>query len=320
MDFKITTELPQKNLDLPAFAKTAWFGSCFAQQVGEKMKDLFLQADVNPFGILYNPESIALGLNLILENAFSDSYLFQDNDGMWHSWLHSGAFDNLDKSICLQQIQNRISKTHSELKNWNTLFVTFGTNHVYRLKTNSQIVGNCHKESANSFQEDILTVEQIATTWKALISKIIEQNSTLKIVFTISPYRYIKYGLHGNQLSKSVLFLSVDNLCKTFPKQCFYFPAYEIITDELRDYRFYKADMVHPSEQAVDYVWEIFTNWALGKEAKAASEEMEKIVKAFAHRPLHPESEAYQQFKKETRLKWEQIKMRYNIKADLSSN
>jgi hypothetical protein len=187
------------------------------------------------------------------------------------------------------------------------LFVTFGSAYIYRLKENNRVVANCHKLSDRQFIRELLTVEDITELWSELIQKLRKVNPDLRILFTVSPIRHLKDGAHGNQISKATLILAVQQLMERHPESADYFPAYEIMLDELRDYRFYAEDMVHPSNQAIQYIWNQFVSCFMTSDTKEIMHQWEEIQKAMNHKPFQPESEAYQKFILQTMLKIEQI-------------
>ena len=191
------------------------------------------------------------------------------------------------------------------------LVVTLGTAYVYRLKSSGEVVANCHKLPEKIFDRSMLTVAEIVSEWKELLLSLWEQNPELKILFTVSPIRHWKDGAHGNQLSKATLLLAVDELQSAYPERIAYFPAYEIMMDELRDYRFYATDMLHPSELAIDYIWQRFTENFLSDETKGILKEWAEIQKAINHRPFQPESDAYKRFISQTLLKMERINEKF---------
>ena len=191
------------------------------------------------------------------------------------------------------------------------MIITLGTAWVYRLRSTGKIVSNCHKLPEKMFDRQMLSVDEITAEWKSILLSLWEQNPELKILFTVSPIRHWKDGAHGNQLSKATLLLAVEQLQKDFPEQTAYFPAYEIMMDELRDYRFYADDMLHPSLQAVEYIWERFTETMLSRETQAILKEWKDIQKAINHKPFQPESEAYKHFISQTLLKMERINKKF---------
>ena len=298
-------------------------GSCFAEHIGSRLPRLqtaqgFPSVIVNPFGVLYNPESIRIGIETLVENSFDEKYLFRGKDGQWHSWLHSGEFSAEDKEECLNRILGRLLPAGRLLRQADVLFVTFGTARVYELGSGGFVVGNCHREPAAAFTERNLSVEETVRTWLSLLRHLHQVNPSLQVVFTVSPYRYAKYGMHGSQLSKATLLLSIARLFSAGGKDdlpvSHYFPAYEIVLDELRDYRFFGPDMLHPSETAVGYVWERFRDWTFTPDMRQCAEEWQRLDNAFRHRPLHPESKSAPDF----RLRTEQLARDFHARWDLT--
>lgn len=247
--------------------------------------------------------SIAQSLSLFTdgnENIF-ERYLFEHN-GLWNSWLHSGEFAATTRSECLEKIVRRFTSWRKLLAKAHALIITFGTNRCYNkdIDGSAAVVANCHKVPEREFGIHDATVNEIIAAYSELLPRLFEVNNQLQVLFTVSPYRYAKYGFHGSNLSKSVLLLAVDGIIKRFSNQCFYFPSYEIVIDELRDYRFYASDMLHPSQQAVDYIFERFKDYAFTDEARTFVQEWQKIVNALNHRPYHPETKEYRAFVEKT--------------------
>lgn len=201
---------------------------------------------------------------------------------------------------------------------FDTAVFTLGTNHVYVERATGEIVDNCQKRPQREFEERELTVEECADALREAITLLRQANPRVNVIITVSPIRYAKYGYHGSQLSKAVLLLATDKVIKEEGERVYYFPAYEIVNDELRDYRFYKADMLHPNEQAVEYIWEQLVATCLSAEAKQFLEEWRPIKEALAHRPFHPEAAAYQDFIKKTKEKAKMLELKYpNIELNL---
>lgn len=294
MDFRIKTELPAEGPRLRPESRLMLLGSCFAENVGRRMAGAGMRAEVNPFGVLYNPESLRLALTALLDGLPGDDVFFEGRDGLWHSWLHSGVFSAPTREACRRVVAERLDAAARALRQTDVLFVTFGTADVYTL-ADGRTVANCHKEPAATFHQRRLTVGKIVETWLMLLGRLRQANRKLQVVMTVSPYRYAKLGLHGSQLTKSVLLLATDEICRQ-AGECFYFPAYEIVTDELRDYRFYDRDMLHPSAQAVDYVWERLAGWCFEPSLLSFMAEREALDRDLSHRPLHPGSAAHLQF------------------------
>ena len=217
---------------------------------------------------------------------------------------------------------NPVSVLHTVKKvanhTFDTAVFTLGTNHVYVERATGEIVDNCQKRPQREFEERELTVEECADALREAITLLRQANPKINVIITVSPIRYAKYGYHGSQLSKAVLLLATDKVIKEEGERIYYFPAYEIVNDELRDYRFYKADMLHPNEQAVEYIWEQLVATCFSAEAKQFLEEWRPIKEALAHRPFHPEAAAYQDFIKKTKEKAKMLELKYpNIELNL---
>ena len=217
---------------------------------------------------------------------------------------------------------NPVSVLHTVKKvanhTFDTAVFTLGTNHVYVERATGEIVDNCQKRPQREFDERELTVEECADALREAITLLRQANPKVNVIITVSPIRYAKYGYHGSQLSKAVLLLAADKVIKEEGERVYYFPAYEIVNDELRDYRFYKADMLHPNEQAVEYIWDQLVATCFSAEAKQFLEEWRPIKEALAHRPFHPEAAAYQDFIKKTKEKAKMLELKYpNIELNL---
>lgn len=283
-------------------------GSCFVENIGKMLEAYRFPTDINPFGVLYNPASIASALQRLLEQTpYGDADLFE-HEGIYHSFDHHSSFSSASKKDCLQEMNERLQRSGAYLKRAGRLIITFGTAYVYHRKDTGKIVANCHKLPENLFKRTRLAVDAIVEEWSPLIQQLESHNKTLKILFTVSPIRHWKDGAHANQLSKSTLLLAIERLREISPSMIDYFPAYEIMMDELRDYRYYADDMLHPSPLAIQYIWERFTENYLTDETKTVLKEVTEIEKALAHKPFHPGSQAYGRFLAQTLLKMEQIR------------
>jgi hypothetical protein len=270
------------------------------------------RTEVNPFGVLYNPLSIAEALTSLLDyRPLTEDELTLFPDGGWNTWLHHSSYSLPERAEALAHINTRMERAAQILDEADTLIITLGTAWVYRLREDGRVVGNCHKVPERMFTRQRLTVEEIVDAYDALLERVWNANPKLRILFTVSPVRHLKDGLHGNQLSKATLLLAVDELCTKYQERIQYFPAYEIVMDELRDYRFYAEDMAHPSLQAVDYVWEQFVEHCVDAGAQQFMQQWEKVVRALEHRPFNAESEQYQQFIHQNLSKIKELKERY---------
>lgn len=291
-------------IDIPAFSsqtgyskKNMFMGSCFTENIGNRMASLKYKVDINPFGILYNPVSVANGLRILLNKKVFTSEDLIETDGLWHSFFHHGRFSSPNEKETIEVINNRIQSSSEFLKTTDFLFITFGTAWVYKYKKTGQTVSNCHKINANEFERVRLSVDEIVQEYKELFTEIRRINPSIQVVFTVSPIRHWKDGAVENQRSKAILLLAIDKLINGFGHDfCTYFPAYEIVMDELRDYRFYAPDMLHISEVAIDYIWEKFEKSLIDSESQHLSKKVDKIVKAANHKPLHGDTDEYFQF------------------------
>jgi len=260
-----------------------FIGSCFASSIGSRLEMGKIPVMINPSGTVYNPVSVCNTLDTITSGRDLQQSDLTYYKGIWQSFNHYTDFSSGKPLEVLEKINARSQDALSFLKNAGFLFITLGTARVYRLKETGQIVSNCHKMTASFFETEILTVDEITELWTQQLDKLQSLFPRLKVIFTISPVRHWKDGAHGNQVSKSVLFLAVENLLTHSSKPA-YFPAYEIVMDELRDYRFYSDDMLHPSSLAIDYIWDSFSGSYLEKKTLDLFNEVVKIRKACTHR------------------------------------
>lgn len=307
MDFRTQVKPEKVSFTFSHTTPIVLLGSCFAENIGEKLADHFFPIDINPFGTLYNPASVAEGLRMLVSGRqLQTSDLFR-HEGAFHSFTHHSRFSAATEEACLRKINERLQSSAITLREAERLVVTFGTAWVYKLKSDGRIVGNCHKLPDNMFERLRLSVDEIVADWHNLIETLHQNNPSLKILFTVSPVRHWKDGANGNQLSKATLLLAIDELRRLYPDYVAYFPAYEIMMDELRDYRFYADDMLHPSTLAVDYIWETFSNTYLASESRKLLKELAGIRRALNHKPFNPENEPYRAFLKQTIEKAESL-------------
>lgn len=274
--------------------KILMLGSCFSDEIGRQMEERKMQVTCNPFGTLYNPLSIA---NAIQSSAVSHQPSVVFYDGLWHSMAHHGSFSRTTKEEAEKAVAESVETMQRALEEATVVIVTFGTAWVYELTdermkelTNERIVGNCHKMPEKWFSRRRLTVEEIVEAWQPILA----QYPDKKWLFTVSPIRHIRDGLHENQVSKATLLMAVEELRaksqeprdESRDRIC-YFPSYEIVMDELRDYRFYAEDLVHPSSMAVEYIWERFCETFCTSQTINAMRIAHKEWKFAHHRPLH---------------------------------
>lgn len=311
MNFQTSVKLP---VGLPSVSHAdhiLLMGSCFAEQIGSLLMDAKFRLDLNPFGILYNPLSASSALREIaLKKEYRKKDLFAYR-GLWHSPMHHGSFSANAPEETLQNINNALLQTHQTMQKLDWLLLTFGTAYVYEQKETGKVISNCHKLPESNFNRRLLSVDEIVDEYTSLITGMTARNPNLKILFTVSPIRHIRDGMHANQLSKSTLLLAIDRLQQLFPQSIFYFPSYEIVLDELRDYRFYADDMLHPSSLTVRYLWERFSETFFSVETKQLIADIEIIRRDLNHHPFHPDSETYQRFLEQIVLKIERLIGKY---------
>lgn len=300
MDFQTLVDTDAVGIKIEHDEAVMMLGSCFAEDVGNLLKRSMLALCINPFGTLYNPRSIAQSLRrLMADEPFSADELVAYGN-LWHSMSHHSRFSSVDKDRALQKINAAYAEGVACLRSARHLIVTFGTAYTFST-ADGETVANCHKMPASMFNRRMLSTNEIADEWIPLIDDIRKFNPHIDITFTVSPVRHLADGAHGNQLSKSTLLLAVDSIMAQRPGVCHYFPSYEIMLDQLRDYRFFAADMVHPSDVAVAYVAERFKASCLSDRARQACTRCEKVYARLLHRPLTDDSKAAEAFRAATR-------------------
>ena len=281
-------------------------GSCFADNIGAKFGEYYYQTTVNPYGTLYNPASIAFALKNSKQTVDHSERLIYHN-GLWHSLAHHGCFSHTDKEILAQrcEVANRVM--YNALQEASVVIITFGTAWVYEYE--GQVVANCHKVPANRFTRRSMTVNEIVELWQPIVASMPNK----QWVFTVSPIRHIKDGLHTNQLSKAILLQAIDQLCQLSIACCqpSYFPAYEIMMDELRDYRFYAEDMVHPTALAVEYIWQKFVDAYITVDTQSEMKTLHQLWRDRQHRCLHPNSQEAQVFNEKLNQRIQQVQSVY---------
>ncbi|MCQ2210497.1 MAG: GSCFA domain-containing protein [Paludibacteraceae bacterium] len=310
MNFFRTIIPIKKELDIKHPNKIMMFGSCFTENIGQKLIDHKFSVSCNPLGILFNPISIQQTIFRIINNTPVTKDDLFEVEGVWNSFLFHSQFAQLSAQDYLNNVNQKIEEAHSFLKSCDFLFITLGTAWIYEDKATNQPVANCHKVESSRFNRRRISETECCDTLLNIIQEIQTINQQIKFIFTVSPIRHWKDGAHGNQLSKSTLLLSIDKICEMY-SDCSYFPSYEILMDELRDYRFYADDMLHPSESAINYIWERFSDCYFSEETKKINKEVEEINLAINHRPFNPDSLNYQRFKENTQKKIKDIENKY---------
>ncbi|MFY8065422.1 MAG: GSCFA domain-containing protein [Flavobacterium sp.] len=296
MDFTTTIPISKSSNPIHYDSRIISFGSCFAQNIGEKFSYFKFQNTVNPFGIIFNPVSIENLISRAVNNQeFTENDIFFHND-LWHCFEVHSELSHSDKTIFLDRLNQILSDFHFQIFKSTHFQITYGTSWVYRNKSSNSIVANCHKVPQSQFEKEILSVATIEKSIQNTIDLIQKVNPNCYFIFTVSPVRHIKDGFIENQRSKAHLITAIQQILN--PKSSFlnYFPSYEIMMDELRDYRFYAEDMLHPSQTAIDYIWKRFSENYISEENFATMEEVCSIQKGLAHRPFNPDSDSHQKF------------------------
>lgn len=284
-----------------------FLGSCFADEVGGICKGLGFNAQVNPFGTLYNPFSLANSLHRLQSGEpFTHEEVIEVGDGYCCTFSHNTDFWCPSENTLLEKVNTHLADAHKHFLQTKWIVISLGTAWVFRDKTSGEVVANCHKLPANQFLRERLTTEQS----REQLASLLQNHPDKQFIFTVSPLRHLKDGLHENQLSKSALLLAVDEICKSFDN-AHYFPAYEILLDELRDYRFYKEDMVHPTDQAVRYIWDKFVDFAINPSEKPAMQAASELKQMLHHKPLFPDSDTYRKFEQQRERKIEELAQKH---------
>jgi hypothetical protein len=311
-NFRTTFKIPSFPFKLSHQDQILSIGSCFAENIGSKLEENKFQILLNPFGILYNPSSVTQTLERIFNNEkITGKDILQHND-LWHSRLHHTRFSQADKSTFLEDINANLKEANTFLQTTNCLLITLGTAFVWEEKETGIIVANCHKRPQKLFTRRRLSISEIKENLLTVLRKIKKQNIDLQVIMTVSPVRHTNDGFIENQRSKAALILAIDELCQA-ENFIHYFPAYELIQDDLRDYRFYASDMLHPNEVAVDYVWEHFKDTLFTAQTEGIFREIEKLKAASAHRPFQIASSAHQAFLQTNLQKIEGLEKRFSF-------
>jgi len=306
MQFRTQIPISKTNTPIDYNSKIISIGSCFAENMAEKFDYFKFQSETNPFGIIFNPVSIETVIKRVVQQEFyteKDVFFYNER---WHSYEVHSDLSNSDRQELLETLNKALSETYKQLTAATHIIITYGTSWVYRNLESDQIVANCHKVPQKQFSKELLSVDAIQKSIQNTIELIHTLNPEINFIFTISPVRHIKDGFVENQLSKSHLFTAVHAVLKHHNLQLIahnYFPSYEIMIDELRDYRFYSEDMLHPNQVAIDYIWNRFSENYIAENSVATMQEISEIQKSLRHRSFNPESEQHQKFLAKLRQK-----------------
>ncbi len=298
MQFRTQIPIPKSSNPIDYNSKILSVGSCFAENMAEKFDYFKFQNETNPFGIIFNPVSIEkLFGRVCKEELFTEKDVFFHNE-RWHSFEVHSDLSNADRQELLETLNKAISETHKKLKEATHIIITLGTSWIYRNIESTEIAANCHKVPQKQFSKELLSIEVIQKSIQNTIDLIQTLNPNINFIFTISPVRHIKDGFVENQLSKSHLFSALHAALNTehLKLNTEYFPSYEIMMDELRDYRFYNEDMLHPNQIAIDYIWKLFNENYITQESISTMQEVDEIQKSLRHRSFNPDSEQHQKF------------------------
>lgn len=288
MKWRTEISVPRLDTEINHATSVVMIGSCFTDEIGRRLQNQLFDVSVNPSGILFNPESIADTIaDALDERRFTADELFEV-DGTWRTLRRHSRFSLPDHDATLELLNSSIDTTRSRLLSADLLIVTLGSAIVHRHIPSGKVAANCHKQPSQLFSVEKLRADDIVARWQSLLSVLLKLNPGLKVVFTVSPVRHIGYGLQRDRLSKSTLIVAVNEL---LGERVNYFPSYEIIVDDLRDYRWYAEDMVHPSSQAVDYVYDIFRSATMTPQTIATAEKWGKLTRRMAHRHTSPQAE-----------------------------
>lgn len=294
---KLQTKIPlkraTKNL-IDYQSNVLLLGSCFSENIGNQLNYFKFQSTQNPFGILFHPKAIEnLITNTSNKKVYSSDDLIYQNE-IWHSFDAHSSLSSASENELLNKLNVAISLTNKKIKEASHIVITLGTSWVYRYIETDTIVANCHKIPQKKFLKELLSVSEISESLARSISLIKSINSDAAVIFTISPVRHLKDGFIENTQSKSHLIAAIHTLVNE--QDVSYFPSYEIMMDELRDYRFYAEDMIHPNKTAINYIWRKFIDTWFSEETKSIMKEIDEIQKGLLHRPFHEDSKLHQQF------------------------
>ncbi|MFB9110300.1 GSCFA domain-containing protein [Flavobacterium gyeonganense] len=296
MQFRTQIPVSKSNNPIDYNSKVLSIGSCFAENMAAKFDYFKFQNVTNPFGIIFNPVSIeSLFRRVCEQDFFQEKDIFFHNE-RWHSFEVHSDLSNSDRAELLETLNKTITETYKKLQEATHIIITYGTSWVYRNIETDQIVANCHKVPQKQFSKQLLAVEIIEKSIQNTIELIQTVNPNINFIFTISPVRHIKDGFTENQLSKSHLFTALHKTINYQPSTTNYFPSYEIMMDELRDYRFYSEDMLHPNQIAIDYIWKLFSESYISETSFSIMKEVDEIHKSLRHRSFNPDSEQHKKF------------------------
>ena len=290
--------------------QTLSLGSCFAVHIGQRLQKNKFSILNNPFGVLYNPISMLKSLERLRSGQLYQSQDLFEQHNLWHNFDYHGAFSHFKQDMALQAMNDALQQGQKQLNNCQRIILTFGTAYVFEHIDQQRIVANCHKVPATYFRRYRLNIKDITPPWIKLLQSLKAANPDLKVILSVSPIRHLRDGLVENQRSKATLILAMEEICRQFDF-VHYFPAYELLLDDLRDYRFYDRDLSHPNGFAIDYIWNYFRQTYFDESTTQIFQQVNKILISSEHRPLHPGSPAHRQFSIQLRKKIEALQKKY---------
>jgi hypothetical protein len=321
MEFQLPIRIDPPTQPILYQDKILLTGSCFTEHIGNTLQELKFDTLQNPNGILFDPASVAASLVSYIQNRqYREDELVYFNE-LWQSWQHHSSFSHTDRAACLQGVNASQARAHSFLKEAKWLIITLGSSFSYRLSEEAdaalipsafpapRAVANCHRAPAQQFRKHLMTIEEIEAVLDDCLRQLFAFNPAIRVIFTVSPVRHVRDGVIENNRSKARLIESVHHLVGKFDRLC-YFPAYELVIDVLRDYRFYDIDLVHPNYQATSFVLEKFTHYFIDPSARQMMEEIKKIVIARKHRPFQPATQAHKRFLQDQWQKTHELALR----------
>jgi len=304
---KLRTELniPKSDSPINYDSKIVLYGSCFTNNIENYFNHFKFQNKVNSHGILFQPKAIEEAIYECIKKKKYDKSQLENYNDLWMSMNHHSSFSSTEQKEALRLINNKIIATHEVLKSASHIVITLGTSWVYTYKKTNSVVANCHRIPQKEFNKKLLGIEEITKSLDRIKSMIHQFNSDANIIFTVSPVRHIKDGLIQNSLSKAHLLAAIHQVIDT--SKTFYFPSYEIMMDDLRDYRFYKSDLIHPNKTAIEYIWEIFKQTWIDEKTYNLMDQVDEIQKSLQHKPFHKESNQHKLFLKKLKTKIESL-------------
>ncbi len=292
MEFHLKFNIPEAIPKISFSDKLIFFGSCFSDEISLLAKQHGFQVVSNPFGTLFHP--LALAQNILDSLRGNEEVIIAQNNDVYLDYNCSGKVYSMSELELKEKVSSIRKEFKNDLKIASYLFITFGTAFAYHLNETQQIVGNCHRQSAQSFTKRLTKIEEIVSKWNEVVSEIMRFNPKIQICFTVSPVRHLKDGLHQNNLSKSTLHLAINQLLSEI--NLTYFPSFELVNDVLRDYRFFKEDLTHPNQQAIQFVWQKFMSTFLTSEIQEIANKVSELKQAMNHRIQYPDSKMAQEF------------------------